>query len=80
MLAFRVKKPMQTVMLDKLGPKVDSAKWGIEGREIIQACHGMRERVKAGLEKISETSTVRPRTRLESARVQLRERRCGCIP
>ena len=56
MLAFRTKRMLQTVFIDKqLGPKVDTAKWGPEGREIVQQTDGMRQRVKAGLEKMSET-------------------------
>ena len=56
MLGFRSKKMMQTVLIDKqLGPKLDTAKWGPGGREIVQQTDGMRQRVKAGLEKMTET-------------------------
>mmetsp|Transcript_5499 Transcript_5499/g.14508 ORF Transcript_5499/g.14508 Transcript_5499/m.14508 type:complete len:80 (-) Transcript_5499:2055-2294(-) len=59
MLAFRHKKPLQCVLLDKqLGPKVDAAKWGPAGREYVQKLDGMRERIRAGLEKVSESGAV----------------------
>lgn len=57
MLAFRHKRPLQTVLVDKqLGPKVDAARWGPSGRETVLKLDGMRERVRAGMEKVDENS------------------------
>ena len=47
MLAFAMKRPEQKVDMDKqLGHKYDQARWGAGGREMLQHCDMMREKLR----------------------------------
>jgi predicted phage tail protein len=46
MLAFRMKKPLQKVDLERLVDKIDAAKWDAESRVILRTANGVRERVR----------------------------------
>jgi len=55
MLAFKMKKPMQQMGMERqLLSKVDVERWGPAGREIIQKIDGMRERMREASQSYSE--------------------------
>ena len=55
MLAFKMKKPKQNIDFERmLAAKVDTARWGPQGRELISKLHGMRQRMKEASGSFSE--------------------------
>ena len=55
MLAFKMKKPQQEMGLERLlQGKIDDAKWGASGRDLIAKLDGMRGRMKEASQSYSE--------------------------
>lgn len=55
MLAFRMKKAMDKLTLEKsIGDKIDMDKWGPQGLETIQKLEGMRERMREATQSFGE--------------------------
>ena len=74
MLAFRMKKPLQHVYLDKcLRKKLDQDMWGPPGLDVLQKVDGMREHVRA-IDAYTETGAAECREVFGRAR--RRSQRC----
>ena len=50
MLAFRMKKPSNSVKLDAVEGKIDRSKWDAEAVDLVRHCGGMRQQVKEACE------------------------------